>query len=113
MEFYHWFTMGMLKETSDSGFDKDVASGLVMVDFWAPWCAPCRMVAPVLEDLQGEMKDILTVVKLNVDENPNIATRYSITSIPTLLLFKNGEMVDRIVGAGPKELYKNMLKKHL
>lgn len=105
--------MGGLLETNDANFENDIANGLVMVDLWAPWCAPCRMVAPVLEDLQNEMSDVLKVVKLNVDENPMVATKYGVTSIPTLLLFKNGEMVDRTVGAGPKEHYKSILNKHI
>ena len=102
-----------VKEITDADFSETVNDGVVMVDFWAPWCAPCRMVAPVLDELQGEMQDQVSIVKLNVDENPETAGKYGITSIPTLLVFKDGEMVDRTVGAGPKDHYKNLLSKHI
>ncbi|MBV6493142.1 MAG: Thioredoxin [Turneriella sp.] len=104
--------MGLVQEISDQNFSDKIASGLVMVDFWAPWCGPCRMVAPVLEDLQKEMSGKVSIVKMNVDENPETAMKFGITSIPTLMVFKNGEVVDRAVGAAPKEHYKNILSKH-
>lgn len=84
-----------------------------MVDFWAPWCAPCRMVAPVLEELSNEYKGQITITKLNVDENSQAASKYSVTSIPTLIVFKNGEVVERTVGASPKQHYMTMLNKHI
>ena len=84
-----------------------------MIDFWAPWCAPCRMIAPILEELQKEIGDQAKIVKLNVDENPTVATEYGVTSIPTLLIFKSGEMVERSVGAGTKEHYRSLINKHL
>lgn len=105
--------MGLVQEITDQSFVSKTASGVVMVDFWAPWCGPCRMVAPVLEDLQKEMGEQVAVVKMNVDENPETAMKFGITSIPTLMVFKNGEMVDRTVGASPKEHYKTLLSKHI
>jgi thioredoxin 1 len=105
--------MGLVQEITDQSFQTKTSDGVVMVDFWAPWCGPCRMVAPVLEDLQQEMDGKVSIVKMNVDENPDTATKFGITSIPTLMVFKNGELVDRTVGAAPKEHYKTLLGKHL
>ncbi|HWK98209.1 thioredoxin [Pseudolabrys sp. FHR47] len=92
-------------KTTDASFDTDVlkSSEPVVVDFWAEWCGPCRMIAPALEEISGAIGDKVKIVKLNVDENPNIAAKYGIMSIPTLLLFKNGEIADRQVGAAPKQ----------
>ena len=88
-------------KTTDAGFDADVLKSAepVVVDFWAEWCGPCRMIAPALEEISGQLGDKVKIVKLNVDENPAIAAKYGIMSIPTLLLFKNGEIADRQVGA--------------
>lgn len=92
-------------KTSDASFDSDVLKSAepVVVDFWAEWCGPCRMIAPALEEISGQVGDKVKIVKLNVDENPNVAAKYGIMSIPTLLLFKNGEIADRQVGAAPKQ----------
>ncbi|MCW5694797.1 MAG: thioredoxin [Pseudolabrys sp.] len=92
-------------KTTDASFDTDVlkSSEPVVVDFWAEWCGPCRMIAPALEEISGSLGDKVKIVKLNVDENPNIAAKYGIMSIPTLLLFKGGEIADRQVGAAPKQ----------
>jgi thioredoxin 1 len=92
-------------KTTDAGFDADVLKSAepVVVDFWAEWCGPCRMIAPALEEISGQLGDKVKIVKLNVDENPAIAAKYGIMSIPTLLLFKNGEIADRQVGAAPKQ----------
>lgn len=105
--------MGLVQEVTDQDFSSKTSDGVVMVDFWAPWCGPCRMVAPVLEDLQKEMAEKVAILKMNVDENPETAMKFGITSIPTLMVFKNGEMVDRTVGAAHKEHYKTILSKHL
>jgi len=92
-------------KTTDASFDSDVlkSSEPVVVDFWAEWCGPCRMIAPALEEISGALGDKVKIVKLNVDENPNVAAKYGIMSIPTLLLFKDGEIKDRQVGAAPKQ----------
>ncbi|MGI8557798.1 MAG: thioredoxin [Solirubrobacteraceae bacterium] len=95
---------GNLAEVTDNNFQADVieADGPVLVDFWAPWCGPCRVVAPVLEELASERED-LTIVKLNVDENQQTAAKFEVLSIPTLILFKNGEAVKKVIGAYPKK----------
>ncbi|BAF86713.1 MULTISPECIES: thioredoxin [Azorhizobium] len=93
-----------VEKVSDQSFDADVlqSSTPVVVDFWAEWCGPCRMVAPVLDELSGELGDKVKIVKLNVDENPVTASKYGIMSIPTLLLFKDGKIASRQVGAAAK-----------
>jgi thioredoxin 1 len=92
-------------KTSDASFEADVlkSAAPVVVDFWAEWCGPCRMIAPALEEISGQVGDKVKIVKLNVDENPNTAAKYGIMSIPTLLMFKNGEIASRQVGAAPKQ----------
>lgn len=103
-----------VSQTTDQTFAADVEQGgLVLVDFWAPWCGPCRMVAPVLDQLAEEFAGKVKIVKLNVDENPETSSRFGVMSIPTLLLFKDGQVVDKIVGYQPKENFVNMLNKHL
>lgn len=91
-------------QTSDATFDKDVLQNdkPVLVDFWAPWCGPCRAVAPVLEELSTQFAGKLDIVKLNTDDNPQITARYGITSIPTMHVYQNGEVVKTLVGAMPK-----------
>ena len=94
----------MVAPVSDKSFQADVIQSKepVLVDFWAEWCGPCRAVAPVLEEVAGELKGKLKIVKLNVDENPETAAKYGIQSIPTLMIFKNGEMASRQIGAATK-----------
>jgi thioredoxin 1 len=93
-----------LKHVTDASFEADVVASEkpVVLDFWAPWCGPCRMMEPVLEEMATEYPAI-TVAKLNVDENPATATKFDVLSIPTLLVFKNGEVVKKLVGAMPKK----------
>lgn len=91
-------------ELTTSTWDQEVlqAEGLVMIDFWAVWCGPCRMIAPTVEEIAKDYTGKLKVCKLNTDENPDIASRYKIMGIPTLMFFKDGQKVDQIVGAIPK-----------
>jgi thioredoxin 2 len=98
-------------DVTDKTFHSEVLSspGPVIVDCWAPWCGPCRMVAPILEQLASEYSGSVKIAKLNVDENPQTASRYSIQSIPTMLFFKNGELTNTLIGALPK----NEIEKHL
>jgi thioredoxin 1 len=95
---------GKLPDVTDSSFQSEVidADGPVLVDFWAPWCGPCRVVHPILEEISNE-RDDLRIVSINVDENQQTAARYEILSIPTLLLFKDGEIAKRVIGALPKK----------
>ncbi len=94
-----------VEKVSDASFESEVlkAAGPVVVDFWAEWCGPCRMIAPALEEIAGSLGNKVKILKLNVDENPATAAKYGIMSIPTLMIFKNGEMASRQVGAAPKQ----------
>lgn len=101
-------------EVNDSNFDQTLKEkGTVLVDFWAEWCGPCKMVAPVLEEISRDYAGKLKVVKLNVDHHPLASSAYSVSSIPTLMLFKNGQPVERIVGALPKAALLQKLLPHL
>lgn len=104
-----------MKEVTDATFEADVlkASVPVLVDFWAPWCGPCRMVTPVLEKVAEQYKGRVEVVKLNTDDNPAVSMQYGIRSIPTVALFKDGDVVDGVIGAAPIGHYTKLLEKHL
>ena len=104
--------MADVVEFTDSNFQNEVGSGLVLVVFWAPWCGPCRMVGPVIEELAGDYDGKMKVGKLNVDDNQQTAMNFRVMSIPTVILFKDGEPVETMVGAMPKGAYENKLSKH-
>jgi thioredoxin 1 len=98
---------------TDADFDSTIGKyDTIVVDCWAPWCGPCRMVGPVIDELAKEMQGKIVFGKLNVDENPGTSQRHNIMSIPTLLIFKNGKLVDQLVGAYPKEELKKLLEHH-
>jgi thioredoxin 1 len=102
-------------EVTDATFDSEVlqASTPVLVDFWAAWCGPCRMIAPVVNEIAGEQAGVLKVAKLDVDQNPATSTRFGVQSIPTLIVFKDGQPVERIVGYMPKERLLDRVRPHL
>ena len=105
---------GKIVKLTDADFDGKVKSeSLILVDFWAEWCGPCRVIAPVLEELAGEYTGRLTIGKLNVDENRQIAARFGIRSIPTLVFFRDGARVDQVIGAHPKGTLKAKIEQLL
>lgn len=102
-------------QITDASFEAEVVNSKepVLIDFWAVWCGPCRMVAPVMQELANDYAGKVKVGKVDVDHNPHIAAKYGIRSIPSILLFKNGQVVDTIIGAVPKKNLANMIEKHL
>ncbi|MHB1393142.1 MAG: thioredoxin [Clostridia bacterium] len=100
---------------NQQNFDNEVLKSdkPVLVDFWAAWCGPCRMVSPVIDQLADEYEGKLKIAKVNVDENPELAGRYDIMSIPSVFLFNNGSKVDGVIGARPKQIFEDMLKKYV
>src|SRR5271154_6820301 len=107
--------MSTVANVTDNSFEQDVlkAEVPVLVDFWAPWCGPCKMVAPVVEDISKEYTGRLKVVKMNTDENPKTAQAYTIRGIPSLYLFKSGQVVEQVVGAVPKSTLATAINKHI
>ncbi len=104
----------MAKNVTGKEFEAEVikADGVVLVDFWAPWCGPCQMLGPVLEELSGELEAGAKIVKVNVDEDSEIASQYGVMSIPALKVFKGGEVVDEAVGVKPKEDLKELIERN-
>ena len=102
-------------QVSDAGFEGDVLKSdkPVLVDFWAPWCGPCRSVSPIVDELANQCKDKLRVAKVNVDESSQVAMKYQVTSIPTFILFKNGQVADRVLGALPRSEFVKFIDRNL
>jgi len=105
--------MAKYVELTDDNFEASVAEGVSLVDFWAPWCGPCRMIAPIIEELAEDFDGKATIAKVNTDEEQNVAVKYGIRSIPTLLIFKDGEVVDQMVGAASKQAYADKINSFL
>ncbi|MCK6692180.1 MAG: thioredoxin [Thermoanaerobaculia bacterium] len=105
----------MAHEFTDSNFQQEVLQSdkVTLIDLWAEWCGPCRMMSPVVEELANEYKDRVVVGKLNVDDNPEVPTNYNVRGIPTFLLFKNGELKEKIVGAQTKKYLQDKIEAHL
>lgn len=101
-----------IENVTDQTFAEATSEGLVLADFWAPWCGPCKMIAPVLEEIDRDMSEKVKIVKLDVDENQETASKFGVMSIPTLLLFKDGNVVDQAVGFQPKEALTELINKH-
>lgn len=102
-----------IKDVTDQTFKSETSQGLVIADLGAPWCGPCKMIAPVLEEIDAEKGDQMSIVKLDVDNNPETAQQYGVMSVPTLLYFKDGELVDQSVGFKPKEEIVSIAEKHV
>jgi thioredoxin 1 len=103
-----------VKQIGDADFDNVLNAGKpVFVDFWAPWCGPCRIIGPIVEELAPTYEGKAVITKLNVDDNPMVAQRYGVTSIPTLMMFKDGKLVDRMVGAAPKNALQQFIDRNL
>ena len=100
-------------ELTNENFEATIKEGVSLVDFWAPWCGPCRMIAPVIEELAEDFDGKANICKVNTDEQQEIAGKYGIRSIPTILFFKDGEMVDQMVGAASKDVFAEKINSHL
>jgi thioredoxin 1 len=104
----------VVQQITDADFDSVLNGGKpVFVDFWAPWCGPCRIIGPIVEELAPSYDGKAVIAKLNVDDNPNVAQRFGVTSIPTLMMFKDGKLVDRMVGAAPKPALQQCVERYL
>ena len=105
----------MVKQFTDSNFKEELTSNeqLVVVDFWAEWCGPCKMIGPIIEDLSKDLDGQATFAKLNVDHNPNISQEFNIRSIPSILMFKGGQLVNKVVGAVPRKKLEDEVKKYI
>jgi thioredoxin 1 len=101
-----------ISHVTDQTFATEIKEGLVLVDFWAPWCGPCKMIAPVLEEIDAEIGDKVGIIKLNVDENPETTRSFGVMSIPTLILFKDSVEVDKAIGFQPTEALIELILKH-
>ena len=106
-------TMAKPVAATDADFDQITEKGLVLVDFWAEWCGPCRMIGPIIEELADQFEGQLSVAKLDVDANPKTAMRFRVMSIPTVILFKDGRAIETIVGAQSKRNFESRINKHL
>jgi thioredoxin 1 len=104
---------GALIDLTEASFAGEIAKGVTLVDFWAPWCGPCRMQTPILEQLAPQLAGKVRIGKVNVDENPGVAGEFGVTGIPTLIVFKNGAEVERFVGVQPAEVLKDRLALHM
>ncbi len=104
-----------MREVGDNNFIEEVENynGVALIDFWASWCGPCKMIAPILEELSEEMGDKIKFAKLNVDDNPSIQNKYRIASIPTLMVFSNGKVAETLIGFRPKQEIKAVLEKYV
>ncbi|HCW03551.1 MAG TPA: thioredoxin [Clostridium sp.] len=104
-----------MREITDNNFIEEIENhdGIAVVDFWAAWCGPCKMIAPIFEELDSELGDKIKFGKVNVDENPTVSNKFKIVSIPTILVFKNGSVVDTLVGFRPKQELKTVLEKYI
>ena len=107
-------TSTTVQHVTDATFDTTLKAGKpVLVDFWAPWCGPCRIIGPIVEELAPSYQGKAIIAKMNVDDNPNVAQRFGVTSIPTLMMFKDGKLVDRVVGAMPKGELQKFIDRNL
>lgn len=105
--------MGKYIELTGSNFEATLAEGVSLVDFWAPWCGPCRMIAPVVEELAEDYDGKAKICKVNTDEEQDIAVKFGIRSIPTVMIFKDGEVVDQMIGAASKQAFEEKINAHL